>query len=135
MRLSQYFTTEELECKCSCGAGSDPSHYDPALIIALTRMREQRGKPIIVTSGARCPQHNEDEKGGRNSAHLTTVNNDVVGLQCRAVDILVFTGHERDEIMNIAHDVGIVRRGIAKTFVHIDVAKGSLYPQNVIWTY
>jgi uncharacterized protein YcbK (DUF882 family) len=49
----EHFTPSEFECAC-CSARA----IQPALVFKLDELRTRYGKPLIVTSGYRCPEHN-----------------------------------------------------------------------------
>ena len=67
----KYFRKEEFLCRC--GKCEMPAEVE-ANIVALVEnvldpAREKFGKPIIVTSGDRCPKHNTAVGGVANSQH------------------------------------------------------------------
>lgn len=66
----KYFSRDEFFCKCGCGSG----RIDIRLVKILDDIREHYGAPIIVTSGVRCPSHNEYVGGVSNSWHLNKHN-------------------------------------------------------------
>lgn len=74
-KLSKYFTREELE---------DPTTKEclvhASLLIKLDELRELCGKPIIVTSGYRSPEHNAKIGGAQSSQHTTGRAADLVCL-------------------------------------------------------
>jgi Uncharacterized protein conserved in bacteria len=65
VRLTANFNLREFQCPC-CGAVK----IDPELVRRLQVARDRIGKPIIVTSGYRCPDHNRRVGGASNSQHL-----------------------------------------------------------------
>ena len=117
--LSKYFSRWEVACKCGCGL----MNIDSSLLEVLDKIRELLDRPLITTSACRCPIHNRTEGGKENSAH-------VKGL---AADLKVNGSKERFEVMEAALVFGIIRVGIAKTFIHIDI--DSSKPQRVTWLY
>ncbi len=123
------FTTEEFMCPCGCVFGTVEEDINENLISTLNMMRTMYGKPMVVTSGARCEQYNAQIGGVPNSAHLPHPDTS----QCRAVDIHVGNSHDRFDLLSIAHRLGITRIGIANTFIHLDVAWD--LPDEVIFTY
>ena len=131
MKLSDHFSTEEFECQCGCGFGSRIEDIDPVLIERLEKMRVFLDRPMPVQSGARCVAHNADEGGKDNSAHLP----DQETGKCRAVDLGMMGGKKRWNYVDAAKHAGFRRIGLAKTFIHLDVAHGGPYVQDVIWTY
>jgi len=62
--LSKNFSVKELECQCGCGMIPERRAVD-----ALQKARDIIGKPIKVTSGARCKKHNEAVGGAKESYH------------------------------------------------------------------
>lgn len=62
--LSRNFSSSEFACP-HCGE----VEIDPLLVATLQRIRDRAG-PVVVTSGYRCPVHNEAVGGVKNSQHL-----------------------------------------------------------------
>ena len=118
--MTNYFSREELECKC-CGKYI----IDDDLLSRLNRARELAGIPFIITSGYRCQKHNSDVGGVPTSAHTTG----------KAADIAFKDSAQCFKIIKALYDSGFKRIGInfAKSFVHCDV-DGSK-PQNVLFKY
>ncbi len=52
-----------------CGKGEDI--VKPELLTALQKLRDLWGKPMRLTCGYRCPQHNAEVGGAKHSAHMT----------------------------------------------------------------
>lgn len=80
---SRHFKAAELACPC-CGL----SRVSPRLLVALEDLRARLGhRPIIVTSGFRCPAHNRAVGGSPGSRHLVGQAADVIvpGLDFRTV--------------------------------------------------
>ena len=94
------------------------------LLEILDEVREDYGKPIVITSGYRTEAHNESVGGKKDSSHLK-------GL---AVDVACTTSRDRFELVRLFLEYGITRIGIADTFIHIDIDDEDKSP-NVIWTY
>ena len=63
----KYFKKSEFRCKCGCGADT----MNETLIRVADRVREHFGKPITVSSGRRCANHNARVGGVSNSRHLS----------------------------------------------------------------
>ena len=114
----KYFKPEEFACKC-CGA----TVYDIWLVELLDNVRERFGKPMIITSGYRCPTHNGLVGGKPNSAHTKGV----------AVDIACDNSVDRFNLIRLFIDEGVDRIGIAKDFIHVDV--DGTKPHPVMWMY
>lgn len=116
----KYFSIAEFDSPDAPGSGVN---MDQELLELLDEMRAIYGKPIIITSGYRTPEHNAKVGGVDTSSHLK-------GL---AVDIAIKNNTERYEIIRIAMLLGIKRIGTGKGFVHIDIDASK--PQNVNWVY
>jgi uncharacterized protein YcbK (DUF882 family) len=132
MRLYDFeskFTTEEFTCPCGCGFGSKEEDISNLLINKLNMMRLLYGKPMVVTSGARCKDYNASVGGVANSAHLPHYWTG----GCRAVDILVTTAVQRYTMIRHALNLDIKRIGLAPDFLHFDVDYD--LPQPVMFTY
>lgn len=73
MKLSKYFTLEEMNCKCKKCSSSLPSKTILKNLINLAlemdKLRIKIGKPINVNSAYRCVEHNKAIGGVSNSAH------------------------------------------------------------------
>jgi len=106
---AKHFTREEFACKCGCGF-CEPH---PDLVAGLDMLRELIGRPVVINSGCRCPNHNRNVGGVVHSYHVVGKAADIIcppmgvdGLAGLAETILCF-------------QVG----GIIKepTWVHVDV--------------
>ena len=65
-QLTEHFNLSEFECPC-CHCVK----LHPDVVIALQTLRRRIGnRPIIVTSGYRCPRHNAVIGGANASDHL-----------------------------------------------------------------
>lgn len=107
-----YFNTKEFESK-----DGHPSPYGETvvakeLIVRLNAIRIRFGKPIIVNSGYRSPEHNAKVGGVKNSFHT----------QGLAADIRPEDLKDLPELQKIADELnphgGV---GFYNTFVHVDV--------------
>ena len=127
--IKSKFSTYEFACDCGCDFGQDEEHIDENLIDKLNMMRILLGRGMVVTSGARCHEQNLAVGGVDNSAHLPHPDSG----QCRAVDLLIRSGEDRYELLELALKVGFTRIGIANNFLHLDVAWD--LPAPVIFTY
>lgn len=105
----EYFLDKELECKCGCGLTISKELRDK-----LNKARERsNGVKFIITSGARCKNHNTRIGGVSDSAHI-------YGL---AVDIAYYNSQQSFYIIKSLLDVGFQRIGInfEKSFIHCDI--------------
>lgn len=115
-----HFRPGELACR-HCGElwpGDGPM---PALwtdtLDALEALRGQWGRPIVITSGHRCPVHNSSVGGGAASRHLEL-----------AVDVAV-SREDQDFFVDLAERSGFtgIGRYPARNFVHLDM--GTSFPR------
>lgn len=67
----RYFVPRELACKCG-GRHCDgfPAQPSAKLLALADRLREHFGVPVTVSSGLRCPAHNQAVGGVSGSRHL-----------------------------------------------------------------
>ena len=114
----RYFSLSEFACP-DCGRADMDSDF----LEMLDRARDISGIPFIITSGFRCPRHNEKVGGRPNSAHLR-------GL---AADIKVADNRQRFIIVDALIKVEFKRLGIAKDFIHVDHDMTKPYPR--VWLY
>ena len=63
--INAYFKREEFACKCGCGFNT----VDVEILRIATRLRTYFNKPLIITSGCRCPHHNTFVHGVPGSLH------------------------------------------------------------------
>jgi uncharacterized protein YcbK (DUF882 family) len=97
------------------------------LVQFLDALRDYCGIPLVINSGFRSPAHNAAVGGAPDSAHLR-------GL---AVDVRCISSFTRHKILSFAlswtASCRIVRIGVAKTFVHLDIDHELPHP--VMWLY
>jgi uncharacterized protein YcbK (DUF882 family) len=109
-RLAQHFRAEELECGCDRDeCKSVVVHW--ALIRLLERMRKQIAQPLYVSSGYRCPQHNQAVGGAPSSLHLAGM----------AADVQASTSIEH--LASVAEAVGAGGIGLYPRHLHVDVGE------------
>lgn len=108
---SKYFAYDEVTCH-HCG-----EHGASQLLLDfLDDLREAVGGPVQVTSVYRCPTHNANVGGVRNSQH-------VLGT---AADVLVPPGFTVDSLASLGIKLGAdgIGRYYSMGFVHMDVRDG-----------
>lgn len=108
---------------CTCGnVMCDKRSVNMSTLRRAERVRVIINRPMTVTSGGRCPYH-------ENELHRTTPadHQNRVG-----IDIAVSGGYERGEIVDAALECGFNAIGIAKTFVHLGYREGKPL---VMWVY
>lgn len=113
------FSEEEFRCKCGCGT----CVMNEEFIVRLDFARYIAGIPFNITSGFRCPEHNEKVGGKSNSAHTRGF----------AADISTPYSGDRFIILDALLDVGFTRFGVMDKALHVD-GDPSL-PPDVIWDY
>lgn len=105
--LSPHFNRFEFACKCGCEFDT----VDSELLLALEQIRMHFNAPVIITSGCRCSQHNQDVGGSPHSQHLYG----------RAADFKVI-GVELEEVRQYAERIldGEGGLGVYSSWLHID---------------
>ena len=122
------FDQDEFLCRC-CGQEA----MVPEFMQRLQEFRSALGFPFVISSGYRCPNHNDSVSStGRDGPHTTG----------RAVDIQV-SGKHAVEIDDACRDFGFTGKGVkqkgnhAGRFIHLDdlgddETKG---PRPWLWSY
>lgn len=109
-KLAAHFRVREFACR----DGSDPVFVAQLLPIVLEAIRGVTGKPVVITSAYRTPDHNIREGGVEDSKHLYGM----------AADIYV-EGVPPRELAAIARQIMPDWGGVGvyptQGFVHIDV--------------
>ena len=119
------FSESEFTCHCHCGAAD----MNETFMDRLQEIRTLYGRPMRITSGFRCPAHNDKVSGsGLVGPHTTG----------RAVDVGV-AGRSAFDLTAIAFTQGITGFGFSQKvphssrFIHLDDLTADLRPR--IWTY
>lgn len=109
----KYFKREEFECHCD-GKYCDgyPVEMKHVLISVADRVREYFGKPCIVSSGARCTQHNKNVGGVSNSKHLFGKAMDFTVQGVSGAKVLAFVKQQPE--INYTYTID-------GTYVHMDI--------------
>lgn len=113
----KFFKKEEFDCPC-CGK----NECVEKLFLALESLRTFLSVPLVVNSGYRCKEHNEEVGGKPSSFHLQGMAADI--------SIIGMDGKKRFEVLKYV-TVMFNGIGIAKNYIHLDVRVG---PQ-VMWVY
>lgn len=132
--------TERLACPCGCGL-SLTTRALKALEYIAGVVLEKTGAPIVVSSGARCAQHNASRGFSKNSAHTLG----------EAFDIITPNSTVRYWVVRAAVEYGLIRMGYSggakihpqSRFVHADCCNSSdklpdgtgFYPAHVMFDY
>ena len=114
VQLGRHFKVKEFACK----DGSPVVFIDEHLYTILDILRNEIGKPVIVTSGYRTPKRNEEVGGAKYSYHMRGM----------AADMRV-DGMSTKELANKLNEIvpdgcGII---VYNTWVHFDVRSGKKY--------
>ena len=110
----KYFNRKEFGCKCGKYCNGFPVEPSFELARILDKIRGHFGKPVIITSGIRCKQHNANVGGVSNSQHLYGIAADI---QVPGVPPATVAAYAETLLPNTG---GI---GRYKTFTHIDVRR------------
>jgi len=124
--LSKHFSRWEFACHCGCGFDTP----NPELVQALELLRAELGdRPIRITSGCRCPVHNDSVESSDYSQHV----------RGRAADIWV-AGMDVVYLARLAEQVQAFNEGGIGVypdsgFVHVDVRveKPEYWPKPARW--
>lgn len=120
--MTPHFKEREFDCRCSrCNVTGHAMHVP--FVERLERARVAARLPFVITSGARCEEHNAAVGGKDSSSHL----------RGWAADIACRDALSRWRIVSSLIEAGFHRIGIAATFVHVDADPD--LPPNRIWPY
>ena len=117
--LTKDFLKAEFRCRCK-RKDCDAAAMDPAFMRRLQAVRDEWGRPLVPTSGARCVWHNEKVGGATGSQH-------VLG---RAADFSFRSHSEVAAFVSLAEKHGFGGIGTGIRLVHIDDG-----PPGRRWTY
>ncbi|QGH72941.1 MAG: peptidase M15 [Siphoviridae sp. ctdEk19] len=123
--MTPHFQAVELACKCGCGMLPEQDFMNK-----VEGLRVAYGRPLFVTSAARCPEYNRQvSETGLDGPHTTG----------RAIDF----GVERAEawrLLDLAFQLGFTGIGVQqkrfKRFIHLDDLPAT--PDRVrptVWSY
>lgn len=120
--MQNYFTKEELSCKCGCGGTVREDFH-----IFLNLIRGTAGVPMVISSGFRCKAY--DLSIGGAGVHPTGKAADVLCSGVAAHKILSAA------LAHGARGVGVMQKGKdhSKRFLHLDLTEGKTRPW--IWSY
>lgn len=122
IKLSENFMLSEFLCPCGCLAGDDLTiPMEVPFIMKLQKLRTRFQKPIIITSGYRCPSYNKRIGGAPNSKHCLGI----------AADVSCTNSKDRFTLLNLAFQIGFSGIGVDRTFLHLDIRES----EKVCWTY
>lgn len=110
------FSARELACRCGCLTPLGVDLNLRRLAPALQQLRDLAGSPIIVTSGYRCPKHNEAVGGSKGSQHMHGIAADVWSRTLTPGQLKVLA-----EKIPAFVNGGI---GLYPTWIHVDIREG-----------
>lgn len=126
MNSTEHFSESELSCRCCKKSG-----MDPGFLRKLEMLRATFGRPMLITSAYRCPEHNASVGEGK------LVGAHTLGM---AVDVAV-SGVDAFALLRTAlglgfTGVGVKQRG-SERYLHLDaVPIGRIdIPRPAIWSY
>lgn len=117
----KYFRPAEFDSPDKSGSGR--FNMQKEIVGPLDYIRAHCGFPLIVTSGYRTKEHNNQVGGVDSSSHTNGY----------AADIVCMTSAARAKIIYYALEIGIRRMGIGPRIIHLDTSP--FHPQDVTWLY
>lgn len=121
-----YFTDDEFRCSCGC----ERSEMHPEFVTLLNVIREDFGKPMVISSGFRCENHSaERNKPNGPGSHNTGW----------AADVAI-QGAEAQRLIEIAlrHGItglGVNQKGSVGRFIHLDQCPDKKFTRPTVWSY
>ncbi len=116
------FTRREFVCRCGCGRAD----MEPSFMMTLQRVRNALGRPMVVNSGFRCPDH--DKAIGGAGIHPKGLAADI-RIAGETVYYLLGAAYAMD-----VRGIGLKQHGPwADRFMHLDTVSGRTRPR--VWTY
>lgn len=111
---------------CTCGhPDCDKRSVDQNTLNKAQIMREAAGRPFVVTSGGRCPNHPDELNRTKPADHQ----------KCKALDIAIAGGLQRGQLVKLAIESGFNAIGVAKTFVHCGYREELKVGEVMMWVY
>ena len=122
----RYFNLADFNCK-HCGANKMSREF----ITQLDELRRRCGFTLIVTSGYRCPVHNQRvSTTGPNGPHTTGQAVDLGVSRQRGHDVL-----RHAMAMGVFTGVGVQQKGVSR-FLHLDTLQEPQHaPRPTVWSY
>lgn len=122
----RYFKVSEFACPCC-----KENLIDFKFVQKLDDLREKFGGPLVVSSGYRCPKHNQEvSTTGEHGPHTTghAVDFAIRGLDAK--DLL-----EEAMVSTQFTGFGLNQKGTSR-FIHLDdLPNTAAQPRPTIWTY
>lgn len=110
---------------CTCGhPDCDKRSVSQEHLDRVQMVRDRVGHPLTVTSGGRCPFHEDEKSRTKPADHQNRVGVDV---SCN--------GATRGNIVKAAIESGCNAIGVAKTFVHLGYREHIPSGHVTMWVY
>ena len=127
MHITKNFTTDEMACACPC----HKAEMDEEFMRTLQSIRDEMQRPLKITSGFRCENHNKKVSStGKRGPHT----------YAKAADILI-SGADALRLFSVAQKHGVSGVGMSqkgdhnKRLVHLDTLSPDEGPRPTVWTY
>ncbi len=119
------FSRSEFECKCGCGQ----AEMSDMFMTLLQNLRTKCATPFVISSGYRCPDHNDAVSGsGRDGPHTTGKACDI---STSGINAWVLLGHAMTAGVP---GIGIKQHGDGR-FIHLDILSNDTHPRPRVWSY
>ena len=123
--LSQHVKTVEVEChRCSLGS---PQKISKEVLSKFEKLRTLYGKPIRITSGYRCLEHNRLIGSSDSSQHPKAEALDIQPLQFNTVKDLEELYKCCEKIFKAIGDARYRSPTLLKNFIHVDSRNDRVY--------
>jgi hypothetical protein len=127
-----HLSWDEVKCKCGCGLGTHTEDFEPVLLERFEQMRYYYGRPIQVTSCARCAAHNRAQGGSPTSSHVPS-EDDRRATLVAAIDVACSNPSDRFDLIHSAIAGGYRRIIVEPGCLHLDVHPGKPSPWFAWW--
>lgn len=107
------FEPDEFRCKCCGSIGTE--HIARHLAWTLQRIRNVVG-PLKINSAYRCPKHNKNVGGAKNSQHTKNTAADLVAVEVSPIQL-------QETVLGMMEHDSIPNGGLGRynTFTHYDI--------------
>lgn len=109
-----FYKSSDLNCRCKQGIACTALPMKLPFLRKFNALAKEWGKPLLITSGARCKLWNTHEGGADHSQHV----------ESNAVDLNFKDAAESLEFSSLAEKFGFGGIGLGRHLVHIDDRDG-----------
>lgn len=100
----------DVKLQCTCGhCACDKRSVRQQVLDRVQLVREDAGRPLVITSAGRCPHHKNEVHRKKPADHQN----------CVGVDVFYGSVTERNELMVLAGRHGATAVAAGKNFVHM----------------